>query len=143
MAESKLLMLKSWFEIVSKTMPTEDAARVIYALNYYSCYDEKLDLGKEFGEDVSARLTTVVESYYAQIDRMNKKPIAAGGRKEKYDAEAISNLASQGKTVKEICDELGIEYSRGIYNTKGYKEGHAKWLKIKEAYGGQDPRTYF
>lgn len=143
MAESKLLMLKDWFESISKTLGPHDAAYVSYAIDYYSCYDEKLDIGKIFGEDVAKRIDPVLAAYYTQIDRINNKFVAGAGRKEKYDSDKLRELASQGKTAKQICEELGIEYSRSIYSNKGYKEGHEKWQKLKEAYGGQDPRSFF
>ena len=143
MAESKLLILKDWFESINKTLPVEDAQSIVFAIGYYSCFDKKADLVKEFGQEKATRIAPILDSYYLQMDKINHKFPEGGGRKEKYDSEVIEKLASQGKTVKEICEELHIEYNRSIYSNKGYKAGKAKWDKIKANCGGQDPRTMF
>ena len=135
MAESKIVLLPEWVSTIKQTLTQDDAAKVIQAIIYYSLYDEKIEIGDA--------LKPVAAPYFDQIDKILKKYPNGGGRRDKYDNDAIAKLAAQGKSVKEICEELGVEYSRGIYSTRGYKDGRAKWLKIKEACGGQDPRTMF
>lgn len=136
MAESKVVLLKEWVDSLNNNLSPEDAAKVVYAIVNYSLYDKKIEIDKT--------LQPVVDSYYTQIDKiLQKYPTGAKGRREKYDNEKIKELAARGMSVTDICKEMGVEYSRGIYSTKGYKEGHAQWLKVKDLYNGQDPMKFF
>ncbi len=127
MAESKVVLLKDWVDSLNKELSPDDAAKVIYAIVNYSLYGTKLDMKS---------LNALAESYYTQIDKILKRyPNGVGGRREKYDSEKIKVLASQGMNLQDICKELGIEFSRGIYSNRGYKEGREIYLKAKS----QDP----
>lgn len=125
MAESKVILLNDWVNDINSSLSEEDAKDVIYAIVQYSLYDKRIE--------VKDSLKATVLSYLTQVDKITKKhPIAGTGRKEKYDADAIRELASQGLDLRAICEKLGIPFSRGIYSNRGYKEGREIWTKSQE-----------
>ena len=134
MAESKIVLLPEWVGTIKQTLSQDDAAKVIQAIIYYSLYDEKIEIGDA--------LKPVAAPYFDQIDKILKKYPNGGGRRDKYDNDAIAKLAAQGKSVKEICEELGVEYSRGIVR-KAIKKEEPSGLKLKKRVVGMTPVQCF
>lgn len=126
MAADKMIFMKKWYDAivsddVEETTP-EEMAYILYAAMQYCFNDERINIGDVFGREFRG-LNRAMPNIYSQIDAIQN----FGTKNIKYDAKAIKDLASQGYSVKQICEKLGYpeEKSRSLYKNPGYIEGKA------------------
>ena len=133
-----MIFQKAWFESIAddellETSPQE-MAYILYAAARYCYYDEKINMGEVFGNEFKS-LNRDMPNIYTQIDKIANYGSTFGNGKsgnQKYDSEKIEELARQGMTQKEICEELGydVSKSRSLSSNAGYKRGRAAFEGI-------------
>lgn len=130
----KVVFQKAWYDAIMEDsfneFSSQEIAYILYAAAMYSFFGKKVNLGEEFGEEFK-HLNIAMPNIYSQIDNIVDYGVAQGQRNQKYNNEAIRELASQGLTQKEICLKLGydVSKSKALSSNVGYKEGRAIYLK--------------
>lgn len=126
----KLTFMKKWFEAEMNDeyndTTEQEMAYILYAAAKYAFYEEKINMGEVFGNEFKS-LNRAMPNIYSQMENIKEYGDSNGKKNQKYDNEAVKELAAAGFTQKEICEKLGydISKSKSLSSNRGYKEGAA------------------
>ena len=124
----KLTFMKQWWDAILKDdaldMTPQDMACILYAAACYAFNGEKIKIGEVFGNEYRG-LNMAMPNIYSQMDNIKEYGEKNKIKNQKYDNEAIKELAAQGLTQREICLELGYDVSKckSLSSNQGYKDG--------------------
>jgi hypothetical protein len=129
----KMIFQKSWYDAIMADEYLEtteqEMAYILYAAMIYSFDGTRINLGEVFGAEFKG-LNRSMPNIYQQIDGIKNWGEKNQQKNQKYDNEAIKELAAMGYTQKQICIELGYDVAKAksLSSNPGYKEGRAIWL---------------
>lgn len=144
----KIKLMKKWFDDlkedpnVGSMLGPEEMAIITYAVVQYGFTGEKINIGKIFGSD-KGMLNFVMPNIYGQVDNIQDYAEKMAGICM-YDANAIYELALQGKKAKEVCEILGypVEKANNITSNKGWVAAR-KELKAMKNSEQKNPESGF
>lgn len=124
--KDQIIFLQEWFNELANDEFTpaspEELAYILYAATRYSWFGEKTNFEETFNR---ADLNKIMSTYYAQIDRITGYRKSSGKGNQKYDNDAVKELAAKGLSQKAICIELGYDVTkaRSLSSNSGYRQG--------------------
>lgn len=134
----KMIFMKDWYESIMSDEYIEtteqEMSYILYAAMQYWFTGEKINLGTVFGNEFKG-LNRSMPTIYSQIDKMAEYIDKQGKKNQKYDNDAVEELAAQGMSQKEICRALGYDESKSnsLSSNAGYKRGRDRFLNEKSS----------